>query len=252
MDSEAQVPCQPPPMESGTQPPRPVPFEDREAIPGFWERVFGMVSLAFTHPMELFERVPVTEGLAAPWRFYLLMAIPYLLFMGFAILLFGALGFTAFAAASKGRPVLLASGIGAAILSGLILLMPLFIFLGMVVIGALDHFFLWIWGGTRNGFGVGQTIRAAGYTGGIYLLVMLPFQVLGMIPFVGILCSLITLPLAMAFLVFKGMGLARLHRADTWRGVTAMVSIFVLSICCAVMLVIGVIVLVLKETAGRW
>lgn len=231
---------------------RPVPFEDREAIPGFWERLVGMFKLAFTNPMELFERVPVTDGLAAPWRFYLLMSLPYLLLVGLAILLVATLGFTAFAAATKGRPALVASGVGAGILVGLVVLMPLFVFLGMVITGALDHLALWIWGGTRNGVGIAQTIRAAGYSGAIYLMVMLPIQVLGMIPFIGILFSLLSFPLAITFLVFKGMGLARMHHTDTWRGITAEISILVVGLCCAAILVAGILLLVLKQAGGHW
>jgi len=231
---------------------RPVPFEDPEAAPKLWERIVGMFRLAFTKPMELFERVPMTEGLAAPWRFYLLMSVPYILFMGLFLLLLAALGFTAFAAAAKARPALLASGIGVGILVGLLVLTPLFVFLGMVIIGALDHFALWIWGGTRNGVGIGQTIRAAGYANGIYLLVMLPLQVLGMIPFIGILFSMLSFPLAVAFLVFKGMGLARMHRTDAWRGITAEISILVVGVCCAVLLALGFFLLLMKQMGGHW
>lgn len=241
-----------PQVELDVNPFRPVPFEDRDAIPGLWERILSMFKLAFTNPMELFERVPVTEGLAAPWRFYLLMSLPYLLLMGLAFLLVATFGFAAFAAATKGRPALVASGIGAGILVGLVALMPLFVFLGMVITGALDHFALWIWGGTRNGVGIAQTIRAAGYSGAVYLMVMLPIQILGMIPFIGILFSLLSLPLAVTFLVFKGMGLARIHRTDTWRGITAEISILVVGFCCAVILVVGVLLVILKQVGGHW
>ncbi len=208
-----------PPAASAPEPPalRPVPFEDREALPGFWERVGAMFSLVFTHPFELFERVPTTDGFAAPWRFLLLLSVPIFLIVG---LVFGLVGMGAMMAAleehgAEGRTfaALLPVGFGL-----LLLLLPLFSFLGMLIGGALNHLFLWMWGGLRPGVGLKHTVRAYGYASAF-------LQIGGLIPYLGILVQL-------AGMVVIGIGLARMHRTDTWRGVCAALTPLVLVCCC--------------------
>ena len=209
----------PPPMPApGSSAPvlRPIPFEDLEALPGFWERVGAMFSLVFTHPFELFDRVPVTEGLGAPWRFLLLLSVPVFLILG---LIFGLIGMGAIAAAlgehGEGRAFAAAVPM---IFGGLLLLLPIFSFLGMIIGGALNHLFLWMWGGLRPGVGLGQTIRAYGYASAF-------LQIGGLIPYLGILVQL-------AGMVVIGIGLARMHKTDTWRGVMAVLTPLLLVCCC--------------------
>ena len=104
------------------------------------------------------------------------------------------------------------------ILGAILLLMPLFSFLGMVIGGALNHFFLWMWGGLKPGVGVNQSIRAYGYASAF-------LQLAGLIPYLGILVQ-------MAGIVVIGMGLARMHKTDTWRGVCAALTPIILICCC--------------------
>jgi hypothetical protein len=101
-----------------------------------------------------------------------------------------------------------------------LLLMPLFTFLGMVIGGALNHFFLWLWGGLRPGVGVQQSLRAYGYAHAF-------LQLAGFIPLIGALVQI-------AGMVVIGMGLARMHRTDTWRGVCAVLTPLFLLCCCLV------------------
>jgi|ERR1035438_64275 hypothetical protein len=219
LDEPPRIPppmMEPPPVF--TPVPRPVPFEDHEAFPSFWARVGGMFQMVFSKPMELFERVPVTEGLGAPWRFLLLLSVPVFLIMTLIFFLVGMgimLAALEQAGKSDGKAI---AAIMPVIFGAFLLLMPLFSFLGIVIGGAFNHFFLWMWGGLKPGVGISQSIRAYGYACAF-------IQIGGLIPYIGILIHI-------AGLVVIGMGLARMHKTDTWRGVCAVLTPLILVCCC--------------------
>ena len=227
-DPPRMPPPIPPPLDD--QPPpyapilRPVPFEDSEVFPDFWSRVGGMFRLVFSNPMELFDRVPVTEGLGAPWRFLLLLSIPVFLIMALVFFLVGmGIMLAALEQTGKGDGKTIAA-VMPLIFGVILLLMPLFTFLGMIIFGAFNHFFLWMWGGLKPGVGASQSIRAYGYASAF-------IQIGGLIPYLNILIQL-------AGLVVIGMGLARMHKTDTWRGVCAVLTPLFLVCCCLVPLAI--------------
>jgi hypothetical protein len=220
----------PPPFAIHPAPPepmrRPVPFEDLEACPGFWVRVGGMFRLVFSNPFELFERVPVTDSLGAPWRFLLLLSTPIFLIMAALFFLVGmGIMVAALEQAGKGEGRAIAAAMPA-IFGGILLLMPLFTFLGMVIGGALNHFFLWMWGGLKPGVGASQSIRAYGYASAF-------IQIGGLIPYLGLLIQI-------AGLVVIGVGLARMHKTDTWRGVCAVLTPVFLLCCCGLIAAISI------------
>lgn len=188
----------------------PLPFEDRGAIPGFWTRLGLTFRLAFTAPMEFFERLPRTASLGAPWRLLLLFSIPLYLFLLLYAAILGGVALIASLEANA-RQGWVPAVICACLALGLLAL-PLLQFLGMLVGGALNHLFLWLWGGTRQGVGLRQTIRTTGYVKAFMTLACL-------------------VPPVALFAFFGGwvllaLGLARVHRTDTWRAVAAMATHF--------------------------
>jgi hypothetical protein len=223
-------PPMPPPLAVHPFPPepglRPVPFEDLEAFSGFWSRVGGMFRMVFSNPLELFDRVPVTEGLGAPWRFLLLLSLPVFLIMTLVFFLVGmGIMLAALEQTGKGDGKALAA-VMPMIFGAILLLMPLFSFLGMVIGGAFNHFFLWMWGGLRPGVGTSQSIRAYGYASAF-------IQIGGLVPYLGILIQL-------AGLVVIGMGLARMHKTDTWRGICAVLTPIFLLCCCGLLAALSI------------
>ena len=188
----------------------PVPWEDHEAHPGFWKRIGAMFSLLFSNPLELADRIPVTEDLGPAWRFNLVMAVPYLAFTGLMMAFMGTM--IAFLPADPGAP----KGFMAGIFGGEMIFIILFYLVGVFFCGAVAHAALWMWGGTREGRGLGQTVRTCGYIWGFVNLGML-------VPCVNAIVML-------GGMVYLGMGLARVHRTDTWRGICAVFTPFLF--CC--------------------
>lgn len=222
MDTEP-FPTTPPetlqPFDPGPPTLRPLPFEDLEQFPSFWTRVGEMFKLVFTDPMSLFDRVPQGDGFGGPWRFTMLLSVPALALVG---LIFAVFGLAAFAGAlekhNEAAPFLAFIPL---IFMVVLALIPLFMFVGMVVGGALNHLFLWMWGGTKAKVPLEHTIRATGYANAF-------IQLGGWVPYLGILVQL-------AGLIWLGMGLARMHRTDTWRGIcAALTPIFLLCGCVVI------------------
>lgn len=237
LDEPPRVPPMPPPGLPPMPPPgeawppstpalRPVPFEDREMFDGFWARVGGMFRMVFSNPMELFDRVPVTEGFGAPWRFLLLMSIPVFLIMALVFFFVGmGIMVTALEQSGKGDSKAIAA-VMPVIFGVILLLMPLFSFLGMVIGGAFNHVFLWMWGGLKPGVGTSQSIRAYGYASAF-------IQIGGLIPYLGFLVQI-------AGMIVIGMGLARMHKTDTWRGVCAVLTPLFLLCCCGIAVIMAI------------
>jgi hypothetical protein len=192
-----------------------IPFED-PAIAGFWSRVGAMFQLLFSDPFAFFERAPRGQGLGAPWRFLLLLSLPALALVGLIFAVFGFVAMIGAIAERKPEAPLLA--LVPVLLFAVLALIPLFLYLGMVVGGAINHFCLWMWGGTRNGVGLAQTIRAAGYAHAF-------IQLGAWIPYLGLLVQLLGM-------VWLGIGLARMHRTDTWRGLCAVFTPLLLLCAC--------------------
>lgn len=225
---------------------RPIPFEDPEEYPTLWLRFKETVIQAFREKEAFLERVPVYDDFTRPWQFQMLSLVPLLGLLLLVGILIGLVALFAGLATLGSKEVTMAIGVAALVLVGLAILLPLATFLGLLAVGLLDHFCLWIWGGTREGVGLPQTIRASGYAHGVMNLVTTPLQILGMIPFLGILFGLANMALSILFVVYKGMALARMHRTETWRGVCAVFTPIVLMVILVVAILIPVILLAAK------
>ncbi len=194
----------PPPEPWGGPASTPVPWED-PAIPGAMERLGGTISLGFTDPFELSERVPVTEPLLPAWLFLLILGIPSVILSLVLREMTTQVLSSVFHTHLHRDPALqLFSAIG-----GLLI--------GPFIGGAFLHLFLMMWGGTKEEVGLHQTIRFLCYANGVYYLV-------SWIP-------LLNIPLGIVFWVILSMGLARTHRTDTWRGFAATLTPL-LACCC--------------------
>lgn len=191
--------------------PLPLPFEDPARFPGFWSRVGAMFQLLFSQPLELFERVEAGSGYGRPLLWSLLLATPILLLTVLISAVFGVLAFLP--AAGKNE---LPRWLPAVMAVGYPLLVLISLAAGMFLGGVLSHVCLWLWGGLRNSAGLHQTLRAQGYFQGFFMLAYL-------VPLLNIL-------VALGAPAFLGMGLARLHRTETWRGVCAAYTPVLL--CC--------------------
>lgn len=203
---------------------RPVPFEDTETEPRFWPRVWAMFSALFKGPLDLAERVPVTAGFGAPWRFQMVLTIPLFLLILAIAAIFGVLMLIVGSSAGAGEPPAWVFALMPLIY---LVLLPPMQFINMVVIGALSHACLWMWGGLKQSQGTTATIRLTGYFLGFFMIV-------GFIPLIGSLAAL-------AGPAFLGMGMARIHHTDTWRGICAAYTPLVL-LCCGFL---GIFLLIL-------
>lgn len=216
----------------------PIPYEDSLRHPDFWLRCKETVVQGIKENQAFLQRVPVGEGFVKPWQFLMISIIPM---TAFALLILVPLIFLGVLSGPMGRKEqLLGSGVVIGIAIGVVVLVPLFMFLGMLLMGAIDHFGLWIWGGTKAGIELNQTIRASAYAQGIFSLVMFPLQVLGMIPLIGILFSMVSMAAWCVFYVYKGLALARMHQTDPWRGVCAVFTPLILLCCCGMIAAISI------------
>ena len=181
-----------------------LPFEER--APGFWRRVARTLKLACTAPLDGYAALAGSRTLWAPWRLKLLLAAPC--YAGILLAL-GLLQLMLAVAAWAGQGPLPPEArlILPALALALIVLGPALQFLTMVIAGTVLHALLWAFRGTRDGAGLRQTLRAAGYTQALLGLTALapPLAVLAW----------------PASKVGLGLGLARLHRTEPWRAVAA-------------------------------
>lgn len=228
---EGQLSESPPPVDPLSPAIRPVPFEDLEQFPPFWSRVGEMFKLLFTDPLGLFDGVPQCGGFGAPWRFTLLLSVPALAIVGLILAVFGFAAMVG-ALGQRGEAAPFLAFVPMIVLLVLALI-PLVMFLGMLVGGALNHLFLWMWGGAKAGLPLEHTIRATGYANAF-------IQLGGWIPYLGILVQL-------AGLVWLGMGLARMHRTDTWRGICAALTPIFLCCACVIVAVLALPLIILGK-----
>ena len=223
-----------PPSEFAGGESRPVPWEDEEADPSWWSRLKATLLMSFKAPLDLADRIPATEGFWKPYLYLLACSVPVIILSVLGQLVSLAIQGAVLGMTGAARPnPLQGMGLGAGAMAGfmivfLLVLMPLFMFLGIFIGGAINHFFLWMFGGTKEGVGLGQTIRLYAYAQGAYQIV----AAASAIPIVGCIFLLVLIPFVFVWLTYYGLALARMHRTDSWRGVCAIYAPMVLTVCC--------------------
>ena len=231
---------------------RPIPWEDLEAHGSWWARLAATVKLSFSSPMDAADRIPVTDGYGQPYLYLLLCTAPMLVLSILGQLLGAAVQGAVLGNLGAGRPnpfqelglgALGAGAVALIVILFFLVAMPLFLFLGMFIGGSLSHLFLWMFGGTKAGVGLGQTIRGYAYANGVYQLV----SAVGSIPLVGCFFVFLLIPFAIVWLVYYGLALARLHRTESWRGICAAFAPVVLACCCGGAILAAVLGLAIKH-----
>lgn len=188
---------------------RPLPMEDPERYAGYWTRLGLTLKLAFTRPMEFFERVPQGNSVRSPLGFALLLSAPFYLFLCLYPALFGLMALVTRVSSpdqAGQEPPFHWMALGCL---GVIVLLPLLQIAGMLIGGLVLHLSLRVWGVHAQEIPIEQDSRASIYAHGFLALSFL--TPLG--PVAGL-----------AVIVVAGMGFAKMHRAPAWRGVVAALS----------------------------
>lgn len=191
-------------MESKESIDWPIPLEDRERHPGYWERLGSTLALAFKHPLDFFERIPKSEGFMAPIGFVLILSLPIYLFLCLYPFMLGAMGLISRAVpSSQQEPPFHWLALGC---MGGILVLPVLQILAIFISGLLQGLCLRLWGVHDPEIPYLHDLRAWIYVHG----------------FMGLAAWTPLGPVAMlAVLVVAGMGFAQMHRVPTWKGVIA-------------------------------
>lgn len=113
------------------------------------------------------------------------------------------------------------------VLGAIVLLVPIFSLIGVFVSAAINHFFLWILKGTKNGFNA--TLQAVSYAATAQLFVI--------IPIVGGLAGIYQM-------ILLAIGLKELHDCPWWKSILT-VLIPVIVCCLGFVFFIGVLLAVL-------
>jgi hypothetical protein len=186
----------------------PLPMEDREHLLGFWAGLGKTLGLAFRNPMAFFQRIPNADGLRTPLGFACLASLPiYLLLLLYPFML-GFMGLMVRMTRPQGaEPPFQWMALGCL---GGVLVLPILQAMAILLSGLLQALLLRLWGVHDPGIPFRHDFRAWIYTHGF--LVMAAWTPIG--------------PLAMlAVMLVAGMGFARMHRAPTWKGVAATLSL---------------------------
>jgi len=194
----------PPPPPSGLDP---IPWEQRGL--GFFAGFYETLRLLATSPRKAYERVAVTQAIGRPLGFALLVGWP------------GILAATLWDIALQSQldewmPWMRTQNIERSPILEIIfaLAAPLWFPVLLFLVAALQHLFLWMVGGARNGFV--QTLRVLCYAQISALA--------GLVPMCGSLLA------AIGHLVLQLIGLSAVHRIGMGRALLAL--LLPLLLCC--------------------
>lgn len=188
------------------------PFEDRGAYGGFFPALIQTWVGACFRPMEFFDSVGNSQelgpallfGIIVGWVSAILSSLATMVFQAPLLPLLGQ---------QEGAIAMFATGVGSVAFSVLLgWLAPLF---GIIIGGLIIHLFLLIFVGAKQG--LTMTLRVISYAWAPQIFVIVPL--LG-----GCVA-------AVWMIVLEVIGLASVHRTDTWRSALAVLVPIFLCIC---------------------
>jgi len=203
-----------------------VPSSERAEAPAFpvtpvWESaeppqlipaVVESVKEIFSKPVETFQGMPCEGGFFKPLKFYILLSwltgAAAIIYQTVAMLINPGM-FAGEGVKNLSQPMLLT------VYAGLILFMPVLLFVGAFVSSGILHLALMAVGGAKKPFET--TFRVLCYASGAT-------SVLQLIPLCGGWLY------SVASLIYCVIGLKEAHRTDLWRPIVAILLIFV--VCC--------------------
>ncbi len=202
-----------PPSETGDVPAFPVaPVWESAAPPPLIPAVVESVREVFSKPVETFQGMPCEGGFFKPLKFYILLSwltgAAAIIYQTVAMLINPGL-FAGEGVKNLSQPMLLT------VYAGLILFMPVLLFVGVFFSSGILHLALMAVGGAKKPFET--TFRVLCYASGAT-------SVLQLIPLCGGWLY------SVASLIYCVIGLKEAHRTDLWRPIVAILLIFV--VCC--------------------
>lgn len=217
-------PGPPPPPGAGPGGPRPDYDRPRAAGVAWEERRGSLIGDLWTtskevlfSPSRFFDRMPTGAGKKGPLAYGVVIGTVGLAFSIFWQAAFTFLGMGFGLGDEAGLPITLVL----AILLGVLAVSPILVLIGIYIIAAVEHFFLWLVRGGRSGFEA--TFRVICYTSAANLWSIVPF--LG-----GFISGIWSIVLII-------VGLKRAHRIGLFRVILA---IFILPIILMILVAIGI------------
>lgn len=207
---------QPPEAPAPVSSPAVIPWE--EPGPPWPQRLIATLQLLFTRPREAFERMPLDSELLKPFLFALIVgSVGWVAHLFWETLTRGALR-----GLMPGNMQAQRFEMPLALVPFVALFSPAIVAVCLLITAAIDHLFLLIVGGAKQGFNA--TLRATCYALGSQVLLLLP------------LCG--TLLALIAGIAFTIVGFSAAHRISIARSALAVL----LPICfCCVCLVIALV-----------
>ncbi|MEO7932062.1 MAG: YIP1 family protein [Chthoniobacterales bacterium] len=196
-----------------------LPSWEQKSEIGFFPAFGSTVKEVLTEPAATFSRMKETGGFATPF-FYMLIAagLGVVLTMGVQLAMQGVLGSFAASQNPQVAQVLAAQGIGmSAMLLVMLILVPIFLFVGSFVGAAIWHVGLMIVGGARKPYEA--TYR-------VYCYVLGSTALVNLVPCCGGIAALVWRVVAGA------IGLSKVHEISTGKAVAAI--LLPLVFCCGV------------------
>ncbi len=217
-----------------------LPWEEPAASAPWIRRLWDTLGLFWSRPAEAGAGVAATPRLGPPIGFYVLTGLLPALAVGVLDLLHPVHPFWK-AWLNLPRQEAPSGGLLAAALLGALFFGPLFVAIGFLILGALNHAGLWLARGTRGGRGLVTTYRSLLYTAGARAPPIAGIQAGQPLPAgLGLALQFVTALAHLGATCYQGVILAEAHGTDRWRGVLGVwLPLLGFGLCCGVCVGLG-------------